>query len=481
MVVIDAGHGGSDPGAVANNIIEKNYNLLISNYIYERLSELGIPVARTRDSDITLTPTERVNIIRTYANSPSDIVISNHLNAGGGDGAEVIYALRNSSEFANVILEELRAAGQNIRKAYQRRLPENTELDYYFIIRDTAPMQTVLIEYGFVDSPYDDLVLIKSRWADLAEAAVRAVARYLNYPYSPPIAEEVYIVQPGDTLYSIARRFGLTVADLKRINNLVSDTLQIGQILALKETEVLPPPTLEPEEGFIIHTVTKGDTLYSLARIYSTTVEEIKAINNLTSNILQIGQELKIPVITTVPEEPVIPEEPIPPEIPTIPPIGEYDQYVVRAGDTLYSIARRYNTDVQTIMMLNNLTSDLLSIGTILIVPRPSDFTTEPPPPTESFIQYVVKSGDNLYSIANRFNTTVDAIKRKNNLITNLLSIGQILEIPISGEMITYIVESGDNLWDIARAYNTTVEEIKRINNLKSNALQIGQTLLIPR
>ena len=62
-----------------------------------------------------------------------------------------------------------------------------------------------------------------------------------------------------------------------------------------------------------------------------------------------------------------------------------------------------------------------------------------------------------------------------------MLSIGQILEIPISGEMITYIVESGDNLWDIARAYNTTVEEIKRINNLKSNALQIGQTLLIPR
>ena len=62
----------------------------------------------------------------------------------------MIYALRNSSEFVNVILEELRAAGQNIRKAYQRRLPENTELDYYFIIRDIAPMQTAYL--WFVDS-----------------------------------------------------------------------------------------------------------------------------------------------------------------------------------------------------------------------------------------------------------------------------------------------------------------------------------------
>lgn len=85
-IVIDAGHGGSDPGASGNGIIEKNLNLAISNYMYNRFKELGIPVKMTRDSDITLSPTERVKkILDSYGNNPNVIVISNHINAGGGD------------------------------------------------------------------------------------------------------------------------------------------------------------------------------------------------------------------------------------------------------------------------------------------------------------------------------------------------------------------------------------------------------------
>lgn len=86
-VVIDPGHGGSDPGAVANNQYEKDYSLKISKYMYDRLKELGVPVTLTRDNDTTLTPTERVNkILSAYGNDPNVIVISNHLNSGGGDG-----------------------------------------------------------------------------------------------------------------------------------------------------------------------------------------------------------------------------------------------------------------------------------------------------------------------------------------------------------------------------------------------------------
>ena len=78
-------HGGSDPGAVANNQYEKDYSLKISKYMYDRLKELGVPVTLTRDNDTTLTPTERVNkILSAYGNDPNVIVISNHLNAGGG-------------------------------------------------------------------------------------------------------------------------------------------------------------------------------------------------------------------------------------------------------------------------------------------------------------------------------------------------------------------------------------------------------------
>ena len=130
-IVVDAGHGGNDPGASGNGIIEKEYALKISEYIYDRLKQLGLDVKMTRTSDETLSPTERVNrVLSAFGNNSDVIVISNHINAGGGDGAEVIYALRNKATLSNLILDELQNEGQNIRKAYQRRLPSDTSKDY---------------------------------------------------------------------------------------------------------------------------------------------------------------------------------------------------------------------------------------------------------------------------------------------------------------------------------------------------------------
>ena len=86
-IVIDPGHGGEDNGASGNGIIEKNMTLDISKYMYDRFRELGIPVAITRNDDVTLAPTERTDIILdAFGNNPNVVVISNHLNAGGGDG-----------------------------------------------------------------------------------------------------------------------------------------------------------------------------------------------------------------------------------------------------------------------------------------------------------------------------------------------------------------------------------------------------------
>ena len=86
-VVIDPGHGGVDSGARGNNALEKDFTLLISKYMYDRFTELGVPVYLTRDSDITLTPAERIDrILSFFGNDPNVVVISNHLNAGGGDG-----------------------------------------------------------------------------------------------------------------------------------------------------------------------------------------------------------------------------------------------------------------------------------------------------------------------------------------------------------------------------------------------------------
>ena len=89
-VIIDPGHGGVDSGARGKETLEKDYNLLISRYMYDRFNELGIPVYITRDSDVTLNPSDRVNeILSFFGNNPNVVVISNHLNAGGGEGQSV--------------------------------------------------------------------------------------------------------------------------------------------------------------------------------------------------------------------------------------------------------------------------------------------------------------------------------------------------------------------------------------------------------
>ena len=89
MVIVDAGHGGSDPGASSGDIIEKEYTLKMANYMYDRFNELGVPVSITRNEDVTLNPSDRINAIRPIISGSDDIVISNHLNAGGGDGQSV--------------------------------------------------------------------------------------------------------------------------------------------------------------------------------------------------------------------------------------------------------------------------------------------------------------------------------------------------------------------------------------------------------
>lgn len=203
-IVIDPGHGGKDPGAVGNGIVEKDYSLLISKYMYDRFKDLGVNVSLTRSNDITLSPKDRVNKVKNfYGNSKDVIVISNHLNAGQGDGLEVIYALRNNNTLSKLIVNEVSKTGQNIRKYYQLRLPENTSKDYYFMLRDTANTEAIIVEYGFVDSPKDDVNQIKNNYKQLAESVVKAICRYKGIPYKEVTnnSSNYYIVKKGDTIF----------------------------------------------------------------------------------------------------------------------------------------------------------------------------------------------------------------------------------------------------------------------------------------
>lgn len=448
-VIIDPGHGGTDSGATGNNLLEKDYNLLISKYMYDRFKELGVPVAITRESDTTLSPTDRVNtILNKFGNSSDVILISNHVNSGGGEGAEVIYALRNRDTLARRILENIGTTGQTTRKYYQRRLPSDTSKDYYFIHRNTGNLEPLIVEYGFIDNS-KDVEFLKENYKELAEAVIAAVANYIGVPYTPPegITTNTYVVQKGDSLYSIANKLGTTVSELKKENNLTTNTLQIGEVLRIPTKEIY-----EGEEN--VYIVQKGDTLYSVAMANNTTVDELKRINNLTSNILSTGQLLKIPSA-------LLPET----------------TYIVKKGDSLYSIANKYNTTVDELKRINNLTSNILSIGQVLKLPsdKVSDVEKE-----ENTISYTVQKGDSLYSIARKYSTTIDKIKDLNNLTTNLLSIGQVLLIPTDTNLeTTYTVQKGDSLYSIAKKYDTTVDRLKQLNNLKSNLLSIGQILIV--
>lgn len=388
-VVIDPGHGGSDSGAISGNSLEKDYTLLISKYMFDRFNELGIPVYLTRDNDITLNPNDRVKeVLKPFGNNGDVIVISNHLNAGGGDGAEVIYALRNNSRLANSILDNIGDVGIKTRKIYQRRLPSDSTKDYYFMLRDTGKTEPLIVEYGFIDNP-SNLEFIRDNYKDLAEGVIKAILEYKNIPYVSPekVITDTYKVIKGDTLYSIAKKLDTSVDELKKLNNLSNNTLSIGQILKI------PTKTVDTGETDI-YEVKRGDTLYSIANKYGISLSELKAINDLESDILSIGQILKVPSG-----------------------LSNVNSYTVSKGDTLYNIAKKFNVSIDEIKELNNLTSNLLAIGDKLIIPFIEDTT------------YIVKAGDTLYSIARKFKTTVDELKRLNGLENDILTIGKILMV----------------------------------------------------
>ena len=299
--------------------------------MYNRLKELGIPTVMTREEDTYLPKEERIRRVMSLANNYNPILVSNHINAGRGEGAEVVYSLRNSPTLANLVLDKIGEKGQIKRKIYQRRLPENPNKDYYYILRETSNTEPILIEYGFIDNTKDASKL-NNNLLDYVEGVVEALALYLGYPYDTDVAKEEYVVEKGDTLYSLSKRFNISVAELKRINNLDSDLLKVGQILKLSDNDL----------EYDTYIVKKGDSLWAISRKYNIPVTELININKLDDLNIKIDQELLVPKVS--------------------------NKYIVEKGDTLWSIAKNNNLTVEELKDLNNLTNNLISIGQELII-----------------------------------------------------------------------------------------------------------------
>ncbi len=392
MIVIDPSKGGRESGVTSNGIVEKDYNLLISEYIFNRLKSLGADVKIIRTTDEYISEDDRANkILNAYGNNSKVVALSNMLG-NTGSGAEIIYALRNNSNLASALAENLDDAGLTVSKYYQRRSENDTSKDYYNIQKDTGLIETIIVNYGNINN-INEATNIKNEWEDYAEAVVKSLANYTNVPYyKEGESQEIYTVKKGDSLWKIANKYNITVEKLKSANNLKTNTLSVGQKLVIPSISVSP----EVSDTYIVQ---KGDSLWSIANKFNMTVSELKNLNNLTNNLLSIGQVLKIKDSSN----------------------NGKTTYTVQKGDSLWVIANKYGITTEELKSYNNLTSNLLSIGQVLKIPQGKTSTEN---------IYTVKKGDSLWTIANRYNTTVEKIKVLNNLTSNLLSIGQQLKIP---------------------------------------------------
>jgi len=184
LLIIDPGHGGTDPGGGSSEYFEEKVLVLeISRYQAERFKQLGLSVALTREKDEYLDSGNRTAKVR---NSGAMYCISNHINAADNPsarGVETIHSLRNDSKLATAIFRAIVDEGMTARRVFTRALPSGK--DYYFMHRETGSVTTIIVEYGFATNDEDAKLLVK-HWRDYAEAVVRAFCAHIDHPYNPP-------------------------------------------------------------------------------------------------------------------------------------------------------------------------------------------------------------------------------------------------------------------------------------------------------
>ena len=313
--------------------------------------------------------------------------------------------------------------------------------------------------------------------------------------------DAVHVVQSGDTLYAVAKKYGISLVDLLTLNKLNSNMIYVGDRLVLPDngtasvTPGVTTPTTTPSTGSSV-VVVSGDTLWKIATANGLTVSELKTLNNLTSDAIMTGQTLLLKSAATV--------TPTTPTTPTVTPGTTTGNVTVASGDTLWKIANANGLSVAELKALNKLTSDVIVPGQTLLlkqttttpsVTQPTTPATPTTPSTASTIK--VASGDTLWKIANANGLSVTALKALNSLTSDVIVPGQVLTLKsttvtaptvtqptttaptTSTTTSTITVATGDTLWKIANANGLAVTELKALNNLSSDYIYPGQSLKV--
>lgn len=280
-IYIDPGHGGTDPGAVSNGLREKDLTLQIATRIKDILAgykDVSTKMSRTGDTFPSLSA--RTNEANAWG---ADFFLSVHINAGGGQGYEdFIYTTSNKD--TKTYQDNIHAEIMKLIEMKNR----GQKTGNLHVLRESK-MPAILTENGFIDNTSDASQLKKSAFIEaIALGHVNGIVKSFNLKMKDNEVSgsngNTHTVVKGDTLYSIAKKYGTTVSNLQTLNSKVdAGSLQIGEKLIISGT----PATY--------HKVVKGDTVSALAAKYSSTIKQIKDWNGLDSKFtIIIGQKIRV-------------------------------------------------------------------------------------------------------------------------------------------------------------------------------------------
>ncbi len=303
----------------------------------------------------------------------------------------------------------------------------------------------------------------------------------INIPLPAKDGSHYYVVQPGDTMWLIARKFGVSLEALLKANPQVTDgdKISIGEKIFIPQGSGGSGGSGGSSAGGT-YTVRAGDTMWSIAKKFGISLSELIRLNPQIKdpNMIYPGQRINVPRTPVKPPAP--PQPPVPPTPPTPPtppapgPSNENNGrlYFVKSGDTFFNIAQRYALNLDSLIRANPQIQnpDAIVPGMQLYLPG----------------FHYVRQGETLFSIARSYGVDLNTLIAVNPQIKNpdMIDVGQKIAIPRqpNGDMATYIVRQGDTLYKIAKKYNLTIESLLNANPEIENPDMIfpGETLRIP-